>query len=100
MNLTDEQRYCLQAMGIDLWQLRQVTRPVDEAPQDPSLKAQIDSAWLYCLKHVNGEYDLITNSQCDEPAWVEGGVELPPYALIFSNPKLKKKLWQVMTQQK
>ena len=98
LNLSATQHYCLESMGIKLWQLR---NPVADSVKqhDPVLLAQLELMLNYCQQNTKQSFDWQVVNGLNEAVINDGKLELPPLDVVLSDPKLKKQLWQLMVSQ-
>lgn len=121
LNFSPLQQYCLDAMGIERWQLREipveevestvaesnkVAEPVQSYQQqdlanadiDPKLTAQLLLALDYCQQHNQLEIDWNVIDDANVVSLDDNLLKLPPLDKLFANAVLKRQLWSVLSK--
>lgn len=96
LNLSAMQLYCLESIGIDLWQLREPIQSSANDQCDPKLIEQLEMVLDYCSVHTKESISWQIANDLNKIILKDNKLTLPPLESVFADPKLKKALWQLM----
>jgi len=96
LNLSSSQRFCLDAMGIDLWQSRAPQIVCSEPTSDPKLFEQVDMLLDYYQQQTKKSLQWLMVHDATESKMVGDELHVPPLSQLFASAKLKRQLWSLL----
>jgi len=102
LKLSTLQHYCLNGLGIDLWQSQKdvVKTDASEAMMpSPKLVEQLEMLLSYRQQHVESSLTWQEVPQLTESSIVGETLKIPRLSTLFASPALKKQLWSVLVAQ-